>query len=61
MDSSIQVREYDTDLDYLGTVSYEDEYRNNHWTYFNQIISVVPQEDIVVGTYKKVNEVLNGI
>ena len=61
MDSSIQVKEYDTDLDYLGTVSYEDEFGNNHWTYFNQIISVVPEEDIVVGTYKKVNEVLNGL
>ena len=57
----IEVETYDTELDYIGTVSYDDEDNNSHWTYFNQIISVVPEEDIVVGTYKKVNEVLNGI
>jgi hypothetical protein len=42
----IEVNRYDTDLDYIGTVSYDDEYDSNHWTYFNQIISVIPKEDI---------------
>ena len=57
----IEVETYDTELDYIGTVSYEDESKRLHWAYFNQIVSVMPQEDIVVGTYNKVNEVLNGI
>jgi len=57
----IEVETYDTELDYIGTVSYEDESKRLHWAYFNQIVSVIPQEDIVVGTYNKVNEVLNGI
>ena len=43
----IEVQTYDTELDYIGTVSYDDEDNNSHWTYFNQIISVVPQEDNV--------------
>ena len=43
----IEVKRYDTDLDYIGTVSYDDEYGSHHWTYFNQIISVIPQEDNV--------------
>ena len=41
----IEVNKYDTDLDYIGTVSYTDEYNYPHWTYFNQIISVIPQDD----------------
>ena len=41
----IEVKQYDTELDYIGTVSYDDEYGSHHWTYFNQIISVVPQDD----------------
>ena len=47
MNSAIQVKEYDTELDYIGTVSYDDENNKSHWTYFNQIISVVPQENNV--------------
>ena len=43
----IEVNKYDTDLDYIGTVSYTDEYNYPHWTYFNQILSVIPQEDNV--------------
>jgi len=43
----IEVPRYDTDLDYIGTVSYDDEYGCNHWSYFNQILSVIPQEDNV--------------
>ena len=44
-EKGIEVNRYDTDLDYIGTVSYTDEYNYPHWTYFNQIISVVPQDD----------------
>ena len=44
-EKGIEVNRYDTDLDYIGTVSYDDEYGSNHWSYFNQIISVIPQED----------------
>ena len=44
-EKGIKVNRYDTDLDYIGTVSYTDEYNYPHWTYFNQIISVVPQDD----------------
>jgi len=43
----IEVKQYDTELDYIGTVSYDDNDNNSHWTYFNQIISVIPQEDNV--------------
>ena len=45
MGSAIQVKEYDTELDYIGTVSYNDKDNNSHWTYFNQIVSVIPQEE----------------
>ena len=43
----IEVNKYDTELDYIGTVSYDDDNNNSHWTYFNQILSVIPQEDNV--------------
>jgi len=43
----IEVKQYDTELDYIGTVSYDDNDNNSHWTYFNQILSVIPQEDNV--------------
>jgi hypothetical protein len=46
-EKGIEVEQYDTELDYIGTVSYDDEYGNHHWTYFNQILSVIPQEDNV--------------
>lgn len=59
MDSAIQVKEYDTDLDYIGTVSYEDEFGNNHWTYFNQIISVIPQEDFETRVFKELDKLNN--
>ena len=42
----IEIQTYDTELDYIGTVSYEDENKRLHWTYFNQILSVIPKEDI---------------
>ena len=37
----IEVNKYDTDLDYIGTVSYENEYKEPRWAYFNQIEGVV--------------------
>jgi hypothetical protein len=56
----IEVKQYDTELDYIGTVSYDDD--KNHWTYFNQILSVIPQENAVVETYdldKFVGDIIN--
>ena len=58
----IEVNKYDTDLDYIGTVSYDDDKNNSHWTYFNQILSVIPQENAVVETYdldKFVGDIIN--
>jgi hypothetical protein len=58
----IEVKQYDTELDYIGTVSYDDDNNNSHWTYFNQIISVIPQENAVVETYdldKFVGDIIN--
>ena len=46
-EKGIEVNQYDTELDYIGTVSYDDDKNNSHWTYFNQILSVIPQEDNV--------------
>jgi hypothetical protein len=37
----IEVETYDTELDYIGTVSYENEYKEPRWAYFNQIEAVV--------------------
>ncbi len=41
----IEVKQYDTELDYIGTVSYDDDNNNSYWTYFNQILSVIPKVD----------------
>ena len=41
MNSAIQIKEYDTELDYIGTISYENEYKEPRWAYFNQIEAVV--------------------
>jgi hypothetical protein len=40
-DSGVEVERYDLDLGYRGTISY-----GNHWTYFNSITRVVPQEEL---------------
>ena len=37
----IEIERYDTELDYIGTVSYENEYKEPRWAYFNQIQAVV--------------------
>ena len=57
----IEVQTYDTELDYIGTVSYEDESKRLHWTYFNQILSVIPQEDNVVETYRDLDKFVGDI
>jgi hypothetical protein len=41
MGSAVQVKEYDTELDYIGTISYQNEYKEPRWAYFNQIVGVV--------------------
>lgn len=33
----VQVKEYDTELNYLGSIGYKTESGNEHWAYFNQI------------------------
>lgn len=63
-EKGIEVKRYDTDLDYIGTVSYTDEYNCHHWTYFNQIINayaVIPQENTVVETYRDLNKFVSDI
>ena len=54
----IEVETYDTELDYIGTVSYEDESKRLHWAYFNQIVSVIPQEDNVCTTTEFVRNII---
>ena len=56
----IEVQTYDTELDYIGTVSYEDESKRLHWTYFNQILSVIPQEDMDINKYIAINNLFVG-
>ena len=55
----IEVNKYDTDLDYIGTVSYTDEYNCHHWTYFNQIIAVIPQDDFETRIFKELDKLNN--
>ena len=33
----VQVKEYDTELNYLGSIGYKTESGDEHWAYFNQI------------------------
>jgi hypothetical protein len=54
-----EVNKYDTDLDYIGTVSYTDEYNCHHWTYFNQIIAVIPQDDFETRIFKELDKLNN--
>jgi hypothetical protein len=55
----IEVQTYDTELDYIGTVSYEDESKRLHWTYFNQIIAVIPQDDFETRIFKELDKLNN--
>ena len=38
----INVQEYDTDMNYLGSIGYETDSGENYWAYFNQIEKTVP-------------------
>ena len=58
-EKGIEVNRYDTDLDYIGTVSYTDEYNCHHWTYFNQIITVIPQDDFETRIFKELDKLNN--
>jgi hypothetical protein len=58
-EKGIEVNKYDTDLDYIGTVSYTDEYNCHHWTYFNQIIAVIPQDDFETRIFKELDKLNN--
>ena len=33
----VQVKEYDTELNYQGAIDYQTESGDNHWAYFGQI------------------------
>ena len=33
----VQVKEYDTELNYLGSIGYKTESGDEYWAYFNQI------------------------
>ena len=41
-ESGISLEEYDTDMNYLGSISYETDSGENYWAYFNQIEKTVP-------------------
>ena len=38
----INVQEYDTDMNYLGSIGYKTDSGENYWAYFNQIEKTVP-------------------
>ena len=38
----ISLDEYDTEMNYLGSISYETDNGENYWAYFNQIEKTVP-------------------
>ena len=41
-ESGISLEEYDTEMNYLGSISYETDSGENYWAYFNQIEKTVP-------------------
>ena len=41
-ESGISLEEYDTDMNYLGSIGYETDSGENYWAYFNQIEKTVP-------------------
>jgi len=38
----ISLKEYDTDMNYLGSIDYKTDSGENYWAYFNQIEKTVP-------------------
>ena len=41
-ESGISLEEYDTDMNYLGSIGYKTDSGENYWAYFNQIEKTVP-------------------
>ena len=41
-ESGISLDEYDTDMNYLGSIDYKTDSGENYWAYFNQIEKTVP-------------------
>ena len=41
-ESGISLEEYDTDMNYLGSIGYETDSGEIYWAYFNQIEKTVP-------------------
>ena len=41
-ESGISLEEYDTEMNYLGSIGYETDRGENYWAYFNQIEKTVP-------------------
>ena len=41
-ESGISLEEYDTEMNYLGSIGYETDSGENYWAYFNQIEKTVP-------------------
>ena len=41
-ESGISLEEYDTDMNYLGSIDYKTDSGENYWAYFNQIEKTVP-------------------
>jgi hypothetical protein len=41
-ESGISLDQYDTEMNYLGSISYETDSGENYWAYFNQIEKTVP-------------------
>ena len=37
-ESGVQIQEYDTELDYAGSIGYVTENGDHYWAYFSQII-----------------------
>jgi|TARA_A100001011_G_C14231007_1_gene808832 hypothetical protein len=41
-ESGISLEQYDTEMNYLGSIGYETDSGENYWAYFNQIEKTVP-------------------
>ena len=41
-ESGISLEEYDTDMNYVGSIDYKTDSGENYWAYFNQIEKTVP-------------------
>ena len=39
-ESGVNVQEYDTDMNYVGSIGYKNDSGENYWAYFDQIESM---------------------